>query len=168
MSTYASIPYSSQNRGLFCLIPDDTRTFKEGLKAAGIIKIMRTSTKINNMNYCKNKEIVMTLIKRRPFIAFVLPWIVLLVLAGCATVGRQFPVDPVSKIQIGKTTQDDIRGTFGQPWRTGLEDGKTTWTYGYYKYRLFGSSITRDLVVRFDNRGVVASYSFSTNETGGE
>ena len=36
MSTYASIPYSSQNRGLFCLIPDDTCTFKEGLKAVGI------------------------------------------------------------------------------------------------------------------------------------
>ena len=50
----------------------------------------------------------------------------------------------------------------GQPWRTGLEDGTPTWTYGYYKYNLIGESQTRDLVVRFDERGIVRSYTFNS------
>jgi hypothetical protein len=46
----------------------------------------------------------------------------------------------------------------------GVEDGQETWTYGKYRYRLFGESSTTDLVVRFGAGGVVASYSFSTTE----
>jgi len=73
-------------------------------------------------------------------------------------------VSPVSQIQIGKTTQAEIRSMFGAPWRTGVEDGQRTWTYGKYKYRLFGERSTTDLVVRFDRNNVVASYSFSTTD----
>jgi hypothetical protein len=51
---------------------------------------------------------------------------------------------------------------FGEPWRTGLEDGQRTWTYGYYKYNLLGASQTRDLVVRFDDAGTVRSYTFNS------
>ena len=83
---------------------------------------------------------------------------------GCATVGRDFPVSQVSDIRIGKTTQDDIRATFGSPWRVGIEDGRRTWTYGKYCYRLFGQASTRDLVIRFDDRNVVVSYTFNTTE----
>ncbi|MCE5251062.1 outer membrane protein assembly factor BamE [bacterium] len=83
---------------------------------------------------------------------------------GCATVGHDFSADAVSKIVIGKTTREDIGSLFGPPWRTGIEDGKKTWTYGYYKYRLFGTSTTRDLVVRFDSKGVVTSYTFNTTD----
>ena len=88
----------------------------------------------------------------------------LLTIAGCATVGNKFPVDAVSKIQIGETTKEDISRLFGSPWRTGIEDGIKTWTYGYYRYRLFGETSTTDLVVRFDAEGVVFSYSFNTTE----
>jgi len=83
---------------------------------------------------------------------------------SCATVGRDFPADPVKLIENGKTTRQDIRTMFGEPWRTGMEDGKKTWTYGYYRYRLFGETVTRDLLVRFDDRGTVVSYTFSTSE----
>ena len=88
----------------------------------------------------------------------------LLLLMACATIGREFPVDPVSQIQIGKTTKDNISHLFGPPWRTGIEDGNQTWTYGYYRYKLLGKSITRDLVVRFRTNGVVDSYSFNTSD----
>jgi hypothetical protein len=81
---------------------------------------------------------------------------------GCMNVGREFPVEPVRKIEIGKTTQRDVRGMFGEPWRTGIEDGERTWTYGRYHYSLFGEAVTRDLVVRFDGRGVVTSYTFNS------
>ncbi len=91
-----------------------------------------------------------------------------LVVGACATVGRDFPVDSVIDIQIDETTQAQIRETFGPPWRVGIEDGRTTWTYGKYRYRLFGEPSTTDLVVKFDSTGHVASYSFSTTEHEGE
>jgi len=83
---------------------------------------------------------------------------------GCATVGSEFPVAPVDEIVIGQTTQADIQRMFGNPWRIGVDDGDTTWTYGHYKYKLFGRARTRDLVVRFDANGTVSSYSFNTTE----
>jgi hypothetical protein len=85
-------------------------------------------------------------------------------LGGCATIGHDFPVDRVSDITIGKTTQDEIHLIFGDPWRVGIEDGERTWTYGKYRYRLFGDASTTDLVVRFNDRGIVSSYSFNTTE----
>ncbi len=50
--------------------------------------------------------------------------------------------------------------------RVGIEDGLRTWTYGRYRYRLFGRARTEDLVLRFDAQGVVASYTFNTTEHG--
>lgn len=85
-------------------------------------------------------------------------------LSSCASVGREFPVSPVSEIQIGRTTQAAVRSMFGEPWRVGMEDGRRTWTYGKYRYRLFGEPSTTDLIVRFDEKNVVVSYSFSTTE----
>jgi len=82
--------------------------------------------------------------------------------AGCLNVGHEFSVEPVRKIEIGTTTREDVRGMFGEPWRTGIEDGDLTWTYGRYRYSLFAEAATRDLVVRFDARGVVTSYSFNS------
>jgi outer membrane protein assembly factor BamE (lipoprotein component of BamABCDE complex) len=81
---------------------------------------------------------------------------------ACMTVGEDFAVGRVSHIRIGETTQSDIRKTFGEPWRVGLENGERTWTYGYYRYNLFGASQTRDLVVRFDDDGVVSSFTFNS------
>jgi hypothetical protein len=86
-----------------------------------------------------------------------------LVLLGCLTVGQAFPVAPVSRIEIGTTTKQDVLHTFGAPWRTGLEDGQETWTWGHYRYALLGTTRTRDLVVRFDERDVVVSYSFNSS-----
>ena len=82
--------------------------------------------------------------------------------SGCLNVGYEFPVEPVRKIEIGTTTRDDVRDMFGEPWRTGIEDGERTWTYGRYRYSLFAEAATRDLVVRFDARGVVTSYTFNS------
>ena len=85
-------------------------------------------------------------------------------IAGCATIGHEFPAASVHQVTIGQTTQEELLRMFGQPWRTGIEDGKTTWTYGYYKYSLFGRTRSRDLVLRFDDQKVVKSYTFNTTE----
>ena len=84
--------------------------------------------------------------------------------SGCATVGHSFPVDAVSRLEIGTTSMDDVRRMFGTPWRTGIDNGDTTWTYGHYKYKLFGSANTKDLVVRFNKQNIVTSYTFNTTE----
>jgi hypothetical protein len=85
-------------------------------------------------------------------------------MAGCATVGHDFPAVHVSDIHINKTTQQEVRDMFGPPWRVGNEDGQRTWTYGKYVYRVFGEGSTQDLVIRFNDKNVVASFTFNTTE----
>ncbi|MBU0681616.1 MAG: outer membrane protein assembly factor BamE [Proteobacteria bacterium] len=84
-----------------------------------------------------------------------------LILAGCATVGQVFPDAAVKDIVIGQTTKTTIEKMFGQPWRTGLENGTETWTYGHYRYSVFKKTQSRDLVVRFNKNGLVESYAYS-------
>lgn len=83
-------------------------------------------------------------------------------LSGCVTVGQEFAASRVPEIKVGQTRKQDITELFGTPWRTGMEDGRPTWTYGIYKYSLFGGDDTQDLLIRFDNQGVVKSYTFSS------
>ena len=85
-------------------------------------------------------------------------------LTGCATVGNDFATHNVEQIEIGETTRDDIQEMFGDPWRTGVEDGKRTWSYGKYRYSLFDDAETTDLVVRFNEDGTVSSYVYNTTE----
>lgn len=89
---------------------------------------------------------------------------VFIFLTGCATIGHAFPADRVSAIKLEETTQDDIYATFGAPWRTGLDNGMRTWTYGHYRYSIFSEGSTEDLVIKFDRRGVVTSYVFNTTK----
>ena len=106
----------------------------------------------------------------RPFKLFwrgcvaALALLLLLWLAGCASAGRDFPTHPVNDIRRGETDRSEIREMFGPPWRVGSENGQTTWTYGKYRYRLFGETSTTDLVIRFDDSGKVSSYTFNTTE----
>jgi outer membrane protein assembly factor BamE (lipoprotein component of BamABCDE complex) len=87
-----------------------------------------------------------------------------LVTAGCASVGHEFPAGQVQTIRIGETTQNDIANTFGNPWRTGLESGMKTWTYGNYYVSAFGDNEAEDLVIKFDKRGVVTSYTYNSTK----
>lgn len=101
-----------------------------------------------------------------------LTWLAILLLLGfmactlgsCATVGREFPTERVSDIELQGTTRAEIQEMFGPPWRTGIEDGYETWTYGRYRYAIFSDAKTKDLVVRFNDQGVVRSYTFNTTE----
>jgi len=83
-------------------------------------------------------------------------------LTGCFTVGQEFAAGRVSDIKIGQTRKQEIHEMFGMPWRSGMEDGRPTWTYGIYKYSLFGATDSQDLLVRFDPQGLVRSYTFSS------
>ena len=83
---------------------------------------------------------------------------------SCASTGRKFPVEPVARIVIGLTTQQDIQRMFGNPWSVGIENGMKTWTYGDYHWSAFSETSRTDLVVRFKDDGTVASYTFNTTD----
>jgi hypothetical protein len=84
--------------------------------------------------------------------------------AGCASVGHEFPAGQVQTIRIGETSQNDIINTFGNPWRTGIDNGLKTWTYGNYYVTLFGENEAEDLVIKFDKRGMVSSYNYNSTK----
>lgn len=88
----------------------------------------------------------------------------LLLAAGCVSSGRDFPAAPIPALKPGATTQAQVREAFGEPWRTGLEDGQRTWTYGQYRYSLFGAAKARDLKLKFDANGVLTTYTYSSTE----
>ncbi|MCF6340323.1 MAG: hypothetical protein L3J10_06210 [Sulfurimonas sp.] len=87
----------------------------------------------------------------------------LILFSGCARVGHDFDAQNVNMIMIGKTSQSEIVQMFGKPWRKGIENGVTMWTYGRYTYRVVGQADTKDLVIKFNDKNIVKSYTF--NET---
>ena len=91
-----------------------------------------------------------------------LPLLCGLLLVGCVSAGKDFNVHMVPQIQLHQTTRAQIADMFGPPWRTGVEVGRQTWSYGTYKYGV-SDTLSRDLVVRFDANGTVASYTFNSN-----
>lgn len=99
-----------------------------------------------------------------PVLALSIGSIAMTAVPGCASVGRDFPASRVVDIKIGQTSQQQIKQLFGEPWRIGLENGERTWTYGKYRYSLFGSSETEDLLIRFDPQGIVRSYTFNSTQ----
>jgi hypothetical protein len=86
---------------------------------------------------------------------------------ACVSVGRDFPAGPIPDLTVGQTTQAQVQQIFGTPWRTGYEDGQRTWTYGQYRYSLFGPAYARDLVLKFDGGGVLRSYTYASTEPEG-
>ena len=84
--------------------------------------------------------------------------------SGCVTLGKDFPEANVSAIKIGHTTKNEIRKLFGSPWLSGIQDGELVWTYGNYDYSLFSKREAKDLVIQFDEKGVVTTYTFSTTD----
>ena len=84
--------------------------------------------------------------------------------SGCVSLGKDFSESNVSLIKIGQTTKNEIRKLFGSTWLSGIQDGELTWTYGNYDYSLFGKREAKDLVIQFDEKGVVTTYTFSTTD----
>ncbi len=87
----------------------------------------------------------------------------LLLLSGCATVGKEFDFFGPSEIKIGQTTKANIVSRFGKPFRVGYDNGQTQWTYAHYKYSLFSEAETKDLIIRFDDKGIVTNYSYNSS-----
>ena len=57
----------------------------------------------------------------------------ILLLAGCVSVGREFPTPTLAMIQDGVTTRAELLQRFGSPTQVGIEDGDPTWTWIHVK-----------------------------------
>jgi len=88
---------------------------------------------------------------------------VTMLVAGCLTGGRNFVAAPVKTIEKGVTTKADIEKAFGDPFRTGLDDGYESWTYFYSRWAAFARMRSKDLYVVFNKDGTVRSYTFNSN-----
>lgn len=88
---------------------------------------------------------------------------VLLFVAGCVSAGNLFETKNIPDIKKGETHQKDVIKWFGNPVRTGVDDGEITWSYIYLKITPF-TKIGKDLTLHFDSDGYVSSFSFTTTE----
>ena len=104
------------------------------------------------------------ILKSTYFLRLILILTLVMFVSGCITLGKDFPEANVYTISIGVTTKNEIRKLFGSPWLSGVQDGKPAWTYGIYDYSLFGERKAKDLVVQFDDRGKVSSFTYSTTD----
>ena len=86
----------------------------------------------------------------------------LLALSSCVTSGREFP-SRLDWVQKGKTRQSDVKMVLGDPQFVGSSDGTPAWTYGYYKYRLFSPSYTKEIKFYWNNDKTIQSWSFNSS-----
>jgi hypothetical protein len=83
-------------------------------------------------------------------------------LTGCVTRGKDFASD-LNWIKTKQTSQSDVAATMGEPYEVGNSSGTPTWTYGYYKFQLFGESYTKELKFYWDPDNKIRDYSFSSS-----
>lgn len=80
--------------------------------------------------------------------------------AGCGTSGKEFNADLFESLRNGHTTQREVESMFGRPFKKGFQNDKKVWVYEYNKYRMFGSDFSKDMVIIFDDSGVVENHQF--------
>lgn len=89
----------------------------------------------------------------------------LLALGGCGTAGKDFNEAKVSKITNGTTTRGEIRKMFGEPFKTGTQNGLPVWVYEYNYYHAIKNDESKNLVVVFDSNGVVQAHQFMSSDS---
>ncbi len=89
--------------------------------------------------------------------------LVCLLLSGCVTIGTDFNATQTDWIKPGETDKTTLLTKLGEPFRVGVDAGDPTWTYGYYSYSIISASVTKDLIIRFDEAGKVKSFSLNTS-----
>lgn len=84
-----------------------------------------------------------------------------LVFSGCVTRGENFSSD-TSWLDQNKPSKQQVKKIMGDPYKVGSSNGTPTWTYGYYKHRLFGESEIKELKIYWDE-DQLKTFSFSSS-----
>ncbi|PWB78071.1 MAG: hypothetical protein C3F08_09285 [Candidatus Methylomirabilota bacterium] len=87
----------------------------------------------------------------------------ILLFAGCVSMGEEFRVPTADMIKNGVTTRAELLRLFGSPTQVGIEDGDQTWTWAYVRAGSFRRTLSKELHVKFTERGIVKSYSYTSN-----
>lgn len=80
----------------------------------------------------------------------------LVLLAGCVTAGRDFPMERTTEIVPGRSTKADVRRILGKPQAVDVRPDGEAWTYGYLFSTALGHVERKSYHVSFDNDGVVS------------
>ncbi len=100
----------------------------------------------------------------RPFLILGALFLCLSWTIGCGTVGTDFDIEKAQSIENGKTTKEDIAQMFGEPFKTGIQNGHPIWIYERNKYKVIGDDTSKSLTVEFDDKGVVRHHTVTSNE----
>lgn len=83
---------------------------------------------------------------------------------GCGTVGKDFDIGQAQSIENGKTTKEEIAEMFGEPFKTGIQNGYPIWIYEQNQYKAVGKDTSKSLIVEFDQSGVVRKHTITSTE----
>ncbi len=86
-----------------------------------------------------------------------------LLLAGCGSTGKNFPVLHIGNIQNGVTTQSQILDWFGLPYIEGMRNGDPMWTFQFDSWSAVGDDKSKELVLLFGQNNVVKAYRYASN-----
>ena len=85
-------------------------------------------------------------------------------LTACyGTVGNNFDNSQIKNIQNNVTNEEEILEKFGPPFKKGIENGQTMWSYQFDKWNALGPAQSKDLVILFDKKNIVKGYRYTTS-----
>jgi len=89
---------------------------------------------------------------------------IILLPGGCGTAGKSFNTSKIGGIVNGTTTRSAIEKIFGEPFKTGIQNGQPIWVYEDHQYSIIGNDTSKDLIIIFGLDGIVQSHQFMSNE----
>lgn len=89
---------------------------------------------------------------------------IILLPGGCGTAGKSFNTSKIGSIINGTTTRSDIKKIFGEPFKTGIQNGQPIWVYEDNHYSIIREETSKDLIIIFSPDGIVQSYQFMSSK----
>lgn len=89
---------------------------------------------------------------------------IILLPGGCGTAGKSFNTSKIGSIVNGTTTRSDIKKIFGEPFKTGIQNGQPIWVYEDNHYSIIREETSKDLIIIFSPDGIVQSYQFMSSK----
>ncbi len=89
---------------------------------------------------------------------------IILLSGGCGTAGKSFNASKIGSIVNGTTTRSDIKKIFGEPFKTGIQNGQPIWVYEDHHYSIISNDSSKDLIIIFGPNGVVQSHQFMSSK----
>ena len=90
---------------------------------------------------------------------------IILISNGCGASGKSFNTSKVESIVNGITTRSDIEKMFGEPFKTGIQNGQPIWVYEDHYYSIIRGETSKDLIIIFSPDGIVQSYQFMSSKS---